>query len=498
MAIEYPFTWKDVNGSLRAFFTHPKTGAETMATWAPQYGSQTAFLSATNIFEVLYAGTRGPGKTDTMLMDFAQHVGKGFGQAWRGVIFRKTFAQLSDVILKSQKIYPIIFPGAKFNSSESVWVFPQGEILFLRYMEREADYWNHHGKEYPWIAFEELTTWADDKCYRKMMSCCRSSMPGMPRCIRATTNPSGAGHNWVKRRFQLPQSFGRIIYGVDESGHQEPPRVAINGTLKENKVLLHADPDYEAKLRQAASNPHELKAWLEGSWDIVSGGMFDDLWDGTRHVLPSFPLELIPDGWRIDRSFDWGSSKPFAVIWWAESNGEPMEYNGLKYGSVRGDIIAIREWYGWNKNRNEGLKMTAASIAAGIVEREKMWGLTKRCRPGPADSAIFGTENGVCIAKDMEQNGVRWEPSYKGAGSRKQGWEVMRGLMAGAVSKGGPREHAGIFALSCCEQWIETVPTLPRSEKDPDDVLTEAEDHMGDATRYRILQKKKVSGQRLQ
>ena len=75
---------------------------------------------------------------------------------------------------------------------------------------------------------------------------------------------------------------------------------------------------------------------------------------------------------------------------------------------------------------------------------------------------------------------------------------MMRGLMAGAVSKGGPREHAGIFALSCCEQWVETVPTLPRSEKDPDDVLTEAEDHMGDATRYRILQKKKVSGQRLQ
>jgi len=31
------------------------------------------------------------------------------------------------------------------------------------------------------------------------------------------------------------------------------------------------------------------------------------------------------------------------------------------------------------------------------------------------------------------------------------------------------------------------VPILPRSEKDPDDVDTDAEDHIGDEMRYKVL-----------
>ena len=46
------------------------------AHWAAQEGSQKAFLSCP-VFECLLHGNRGGGKTDTLLMDFAQHVGKG-------------------------------------------------------------------------------------------------------------------------------------------------------------------------------------------------------------------------------------------------------------------------------------------------------------------------------------------------------------------------------------------------------------------------------------
>ena len=31
----------------------------------------------------------------------------------------------------------------------------------------------------------------------------RSTMPGMPRKVRATTNPYGVGHNWIQLRFNL-------------------------------------------------------------------------------------------------------------------------------------------------------------------------------------------------------------------------------------------------------------------------------------------------------
>jgi len=63
--------------------------AASGVAWSPQPGSQTFFVTSP-IFETLYEGTRGPGKTNALLMDFCQHVGQGFGAAWRGVLFRRS------------------------------------------------------------------------------------------------------------------------------------------------------------------------------------------------------------------------------------------------------------------------------------------------------------------------------------------------------------------------------------------------------------------------
>lgn len=466
---------------------------EREVTWAAQPGSQAAFLSAYLVaFEVLYEGTRGPGKTDTLLIDFLQHVGKGYGAEWRGVLFRKTYPQLSDVIAKSKKWFRLLTPEAKYNESSHTWTWPTGEQLLLRHFATPDDYWSYHGHAYPWIAWEELTSWADDKCYLVMMSCSRSTKPGMPRCYRATTNPYGVGHNWVKRRFQLPHKRGRIIDdAVGKDGTIEPPRLAVHGKIYENRILLTSDPQYIQRIKAAARNPSELAAWIDGSWDIIAGGMFDDIWRSDVHIVPSVPPHLIPKGWKLDRSFDWGSSKPFAVCWYAESNGEPFEYKGRQYGRVKGDVYKIQEWYGWNGTRNEGVKMLAKDVARGVVDREEDWGISNRVKPGPADASIFDVENGVSIAKDMRKEGCRWLAADKGPGSRKQGWEILRKAMKGALPNpnGGPREEPGFFIFDCCEQTIETIPTLPRDDKDLDDVDTEAEDHIGDADRYRMRKK---------
>lgn len=466
---------------------------ETKVTWCPQPGSQAAFLSAYLVaFEVLYEGTRGPGKTDTLLIDFLQHVGKGYGAEWRGVLFRKTYPELSDVIAKSKKWYKVLCPKAKYNESTHTWTFPGGEQLLLRHFAVPGDYYSYHGHAYPWIAWEELTSWADDKCYTVMMSCSRSTKPGMPRCYRATTNPYGVGHNWVKRRFKLPYSRGKIINdSYSKDGSLEPPRLAVHGRIYENKILLSVDPDYIQKIKAAARNPAELAAWIEGSWDIVAGGMYDDLWRGDVHIVPSVPPHLIPKAWKIDRGFDWGSSKPFAVGWYAESNGEPFEYNGRWYGKVKGDTYKIKEWYGWNGTRNEGVKMLAREVGIGVVDRETDWDIHHRVKPGPADASIFDEENGTNIARDMKKVGCKWLPADKGPGSRKQGWEMVRKMFGGALPPvgGGMREQPGFFIMDCCTQTIELTPGLPRDEKDLDDVDTDAEDHIADCDRYRIRKK---------
>ncbi len=488
---EFPIVWRPSGEELKPYYLCPQRQEEIEGAWAPQHGSQVAFLAAQSIFEVLYEGTRGPGKTDALIMDYAQHIGKGWGAEWRGILFRQTYPQLTDVIVKTKKWFKLLFPGSSYNQSTHTWTFKDGEQLLLRHMKSPDDYWNYHGHAYPWIGWEELCNWADSKCYTVMMSCCRSTMPGMPRCYRATTNPYGPGHNWVKSRWRLPQSRGRIIRDSYRDGELEPPRLAVHGSIYENRILLHADPDYIQKIRAAARNQSELKAWLNGDWNIVAGGMFDDLWRGEVHVVPSFPLKMVPRGWYLDRAHDWGSSAPFAVLWFAESNGEPFTYNGRTYGSVRGDLFVIAEWYGWNGNRNEGVRMLAKDVGAGTKDRERDWEIDHRVKPGPADASIFDTENGNNIAKDMEKAGCKWNPADKSAGSRKQGWEMTRKMFKGALPPpgGGKRELPGLFVFDTCLQTIETLPSLPRDDKDLDDVNTEAEDHIADALRYRVRKK---------
>lgn len=490
------YIWKDTPEGGYAPFVIEEDGTLTPAVWAPQDGSQEFFLMC-DIFEVLYEGTRGPGKTDALIMDFIQDVGKGFGAEWRGILFRRTYPELADVIEKSKKWIPLMFPQAKFNQSLTFWEWPTGEKLMFRQFLKEADYWKYHGHAYPWIGWEELTTWPNDNGYKKMMSCCRSTRPGMPRKIRATTNPYGIGHNWVKARFRLPIKkpafVGPLIADSrDKNGDIEPPRIAIHGDIHENKILLKADPQYIQRIKAAARNKSEIKAWLEGSWDIVAGGMFDDVWKPEFHVLPDLSAKQIPKGWEITRSYDHGQSRPFSVGWWAESNGEPIKVNGRTIGAIKGDLIRIHEWYGCTGEPNEGVRMLPTEIAEGILDREEEWGLKGRVFPGPADTSIFDEyEPGRSVAGDMAKRRVRWHKADKGAGSRKQGWEQMRSRLKNAVPQPHlGRTEAGLFVCENCFDFIRTVPVLPRDDKNLDDVDSAAEDHIGDESRYRVRWKR--------
>ncbi|MCP4900890.1 MAG: terminase [bacterium] len=471
--------WKITDKGLTPF-----VGKREMA-WAPQAGSQIEFISCP-VFEVLYEGTRGPGKTIALLVAFYQYCGKGFRHEWKGIIFRRTYPELRDIIDKSRALFSVLCPQAKYNATEHIWTFPDGEKLIFAHFKEPSDYYKYHGHAYPFIGWEELCSWPTDLGFKRMISCCRSTRVGMPRMIRATANPYGVGHNWVKARYKLPiinERNGHMIGKVirDEDGD----RVSIHGELRENKVLLHAQPNYVKLLRASASCEAELKAWLYGDWNIVAGGMFDDLWDNLIHVVPNFPFELIPPGWRLDRSFDWGQSKPFSVGWWAESNGEEIEWRGRKYGMVRGDLYRIAEWYGWSGKANEGVNMLSVDMAAGIRQREIDWQIHGRVRSGPADTSIFDDfEPGKSVAGDMAKHNIYWEKADK---ARKQGWLQIRKLMKQALpNPDGPREDPGIFALEQCEQYQRLMPVMSRKDRDLDDIDTDSEDHLPDEVRYRV------------
>jgi hypothetical protein len=466
--------------------------------WAPLPGSQLVFLQCP-VFEALYEGTRGPGKTLTLIMDFAKEVGKGYGNSWRGILFRREYKELDDVVKKIEEWFYLLWPGFRFLKSKAEYmaIWPTGEALLLRAGEDEETYKTFHGQEYPWIGFEELTQWEDDILFLKMQSCCRSSTPGMPYRIRSSTNPFGPGHNWVKKRYNLPRMRGKVIQHPGEM-----PRVAIHGYLKENFLLLHATPNYITVIRNSTKNPNEAKAWIDGDWDVTAGGMIDDLWDEIVHVTATFPITDVPPGWTLTRAYDHGQSHPFAVGWWLESNGEPILVDGKMLGNIRGDLILWREGYGTNGEVNTGLRMASKKIANGICDREEDWGVRRavvegeryqditRVLAGPADTEIYNRlsdRNGRCPADDMEDAGVYWERADKSPGSRKRGWEMLRTLLEGAIpNPDGTREDPGLFVCDCCIHFLELVPVMPRDTTDPDDVPKKYEDHIADMVRYRI------------
>jgi hypothetical protein len=497
--------------------------------WAPMPGSQVAFLSCP-VFEVLLHGNRGPGKTCSALMDFAQHVGKGYGRAWQGLVFRRTYPELEDIVNQAKQWYPRIWPNSRFHETKHAWEWETGEVLSFRHADRDSDYWKMHGSNRPWILWEELTTWPNLNLYHMMMSICRAPVKEMPRKYRATTNPFGVGHNAVKKRFRLgltdeqkklpvkpkPPMVGPIIRETLKDG-TSTERVAIRGDIAENKILLHSDPGYVARLTQAAPNPAALLAWLEGDWDVVAGGLLDDVWVPSVHVIPDIPGECIPKSWRIARAYDHGQSRPFAVQWWAQSDGTPATFtspvlteNGVEYlmqtvGQVAGDEILLNEWYGARKDEkgqtmpNAGLNLDAGSeIAPGIRDREERYfaryGL--HVHPGPADSAIFDDSSpGKSVAADMRRapGRITWTRADKRPGSRIQGVQQIRRLLKGSLNIRqsddptappgkdivvvGPRTTPGMFICQNNVEWLRTVPVLPRDPKQPDDADTNAEDH---------------------
>ena len=419
---------------------------EPKVIWSPLPGSQQRMLSCP-FHEVLLEGNRGGGKTDTLLMSFAQYVGCGFGDEWRGVIFRLTYPQLADLETKSLRWFKQIFPTAKYNRSEHFWRFEDGETLLFRYGSKEDDYWNYHGHAYPFLGFEELTNWADDGFYESMLSTCRSTVPGIPRIVRSTTNPYGIGHSWVKERFQIG-----VVPPETPFGDRGKERLYIHSSLMENTILTEADPDY-LKTLQNLADPNRRAAWLDGSWDIAIGAFLEKVWKPKECIVEPFP---IPSSWKVWKAMDWGYSKPYAVLWFA------MSEDGI--------IYVWRELYGQDGDLpNVGAREDAKEVARKILEIEKhdhRYGYEYKMNL--ADPSIFtkiGTENS--IGGIFRGAGVKWLPAWNARGSRRLGAQTIIQLLA----------EGRLKIFSSCKNILRTVPTLPPDDYDPEDVNTECEDH---------------------
>ena len=377
--------------------------------------------------------------------------------------------------------------------------FYNGSKIHLCHCQYEKDMFNFQGAEIHLLLIDELTHFSES-IYRYLRG--RVRLGGLrvpdeyrgifPRII-CGSNPGGIGHNWVKAFFiDLARPFALTRMPKEEGGML---RQYIPSRLDDNPTMEQNDPTYRERL-SGLGNANLIKAMLDGDWNIVAGGAFDDVWS-ARVVLPRF---VIPVSWRLDRAFDWGSAHPFGVGWFAEADGTEawIEVGGERvvFCPPRGSIIMFNEWYG-SAGPNKGLKLSSVEIADGILERERIlkaggW-ISNNINPGPADNQISNVVDSMTptIAKEMAKRGVVWTNSDKSPGSRTIGFELVRQYLREASNPqpNGP----GFWIMDHCRNTNAQIPVLPRDTRNAEDVDTNAEDHMYDVIRYRVLATKQHS-----
>src|SRR4249920_1507077 len=276
-----------------------------LTAWSPQPGPQAAFVDCA-VFECFFGGARGGGKTEAVIGEWAIHAAQ-YGVHAIGLMIRRTRVELDETFERAKSIYTKIGVHATYNPRR--FIFPNGARITYAYLERDADAETYQGWSSTRVYVEEAANFPSPAPILKLMATLRSGA-GVPVGMRLTGNPGGAGHHWCRARYIEPAPRGWKVITDPETGSE---RIYLPSRVAQNKYL---GEDYVRRLR-GVGTPELVKAWLEGDWNVIAGAFVAEF-SADRHIIAP---RALAEHWARFRSFDWGSARPFAVHWWAVSDG---------------------------------------------------------------------------------------------------------------------------------------------------------------------------------
>ena len=435
-----------------------KASSQSDIIFEPNEGPQYSFLAAPEK-EVLYGGAAGGGKSFAMLMDLLRYANNG---NHRALLLRRTLAELTELIDKSKQVYPRAFPGAKFKESTKTWVFPSGATALFSYVDQDDDVYRYQGMAFSWIGIDELGHYPSPFVWNYLRSRLRTTDPEIDTYMRATANPGGVGGWWIKKMFVDPappdepffatdiENGRTLVFGGTHERAGEPlfRRKFIPARLTDNPYLMQ-DGEYETMLMSLPEV--QRKRLLEGDWNVTEGAVFSEFNTQVHVVEP----EELPYNWIRVRACDYGFSSPSCVLWGA------IDWDGC--------IWIYRELY--------QTRLTAEELAKVILELEAF---DPNMHVSVLDKSCWNkTGLGKSIAQTMIEQGLRWLPSNSDRMQGKQ--EVHRRLLIDDY--GQPR----LRIFNTCTNLVRTLPSLPMSKTNSEDVDTKAEDHAYDALRYMFM-----------
>ena len=220
----------------------------------------------------------GGGKSQALLAAALQYVDL---PGYAALLVRRTYADLAlpGALMDRARLW-LEGSAARWRQEEKTWRFPSGATLTFGYLDHPSHKHRYQSSEFQFVGFDELTQFGEAE-YTYLFSRLRRlrDFPSPVR-MRSASNPGGAGHDWVRRRFL-----------IDGPAHG---RIFIPATLDDNP---HLDRDqYIAGLQEL--DPLTRRRLLCGDWDATDDGLlsYDLLLEATTDCL--WPGGAVPQGAR--------------------------------------------------------------------------------------------------------------------------------------------------------------------------------------------------------
>ena len=344
---------------------------------------------------------------------------------------------------------------SNYNASKHTVFFPKGSKLFFGHIKSETDLIQYQGPEYLYIGWEELTQFTHSMW---------SFMKGSNRCpipaniygkkpvarMGGGTNPNGIGSHWVKAywiKHALPS-------GIDDKTYRPEDYEAIQSSFEHNAVYAN-DANY---INALASLPENLRAaWLEGSWDVLSGQFFSN-WSLDRHVrkLEDITFQDWQPKWL---GIDWGFSHATSVLWF--TNAEVT--NAL--GEKRTIPVCYRELVRRGLNEQTLAQLivdSSVEMRDGKLVKEKISNVylsPERFNRVNEEHTIADRMGDVFVSGGLPR-------PERANNDRVGGWRLLYTLL----------DTEGFAVTQNCRDLIESFPQLMRDEKDLEDAAREGSD----------------------
>lgn len=286
--------------------------------WRPNPRQEDFFSIPDSVFEALYGGALGGGKSEVILMlpiikRYYTH------PLFHGILFRRTYPQLEESLimraLDSKHYGPLMSAGlCKYDATNHVFKFKSqtgdfnGAKIRFSYMEHDQDARDHKTAQYHYVGIDEASEFSPYQL-TYISTRIRTETKDLPTIYRLASNPGGPSHAYLRDRFIKPEPNGNTILR-DKVTNQL--RIYIPAKLQDNPVLAENDPNYINRLNiLKVTSPDEYKALAEGDWFTFTGQVFTEFRDLRRETEPENACHVvtpfnIPEWWPKILSIDWG------------------------------------------------------------------------------------------------------------------------------------------------------------------------------------------------